>query len=44
MTLNALPPLDICSQREREGGRNFCKCGLCGCVVGIQVYLQQRGW
>ena len=35
MTLNALPALDICSQREREGGRNYCKCGLCGCVVGI---------
>ena len=39
MTLNALPTLDICSQREGEGGRNFRKCGLCGCVVGIQVYL-----
>jgi hypothetical protein len=39
MTLNALPALDICSQRGGEGGRNFCKCGLCDCVVGIQVYL-----
>ena len=35
MTLNALPALDICSQWERQGGRNFCKYGLCGCGIGI---------